>query len=61
METDSCDCTVKIHIVALVNAKECQRAYYEVVIYVPTAMQEVMKTSVCLSFSYSAVFAHTHC
>lgn len=37
MESDSYDCTVKIHIVALVNAEEFQRAYYEVVIYVPTA------------------------
>lgn len=46
METDSCDYTLKIYIVTLVNAKEFQRAYYEVVIYVPTAMQEVMKTSI---------------
>jgi len=34
METYSYDCTVKIHIVALVNAEEFQRRYYEVVIYV---------------------------
>lgn len=47
METDSCDYTLKIYIVTLVNAKEFQRAYYEVVIYVPTAMREVMKTSIC--------------
>lgn len=40
METDSYVCTVKIHIVGLVNAKEFQRTYYEVVIYVPTAMQK---------------------
>lgn len=61
METDSYECTVKIHVVTLVNAKEFQRAYYEVVIYVQTAMQKVMKTSVCLSILYSAVFAHMHC
>lgn len=60
MEADSSDRTVKIHRVALVNAKEFQRAYYEVVIYVPTAMRKVMKTSVCLSISYSAAFAHAH-
>lgn len=51
METDSHDHTVKIHRAALVNAKEFQRACYEVVIYVPTAMQKVMETRVCLSIS----------
>lgn len=45
METDSHDHTAKIHRVALVNAKEFQRACYEVVIYVPTATQKVTKTS----------------
>lgn len=49
METDCYAYTVKIHIVALVNAKLFQRAYYEVVIYMPTAMQKVMKTNICLS------------
>lgn len=55
METDSYDCPVKIRIVVLVNAKEFQRAYYELVIYVPTA--ESNKTGICLT-SYST---HTNC
>lgn len=61
METDSYDYTVKIHIVTLVNAKEFQRAYYEVVIYVPTAMRKVMKTSIRLTISYSTVFIRACC
>lgn len=60
METDSSDYTVKIHIVTLVNAKEFQRVCYEVVIYVPTAMQKVLRTSICLSISYSAIFMCVH-
>lgn len=54
METDSHDRAVKIHRVALVNAKEFQRACDEVVVYVPTAMQKVMKTRVCLIISCPA-------
>lgn len=52
MEADSHDHTVKIQRVALVNAKEFQRACYEVVIYVPAAMQKVVETRVCLSISF---------
>lgn len=58
METDSHDHTVKIHRAALVNAKEFQRACYEVVIYVPTAMQKVMETRVCLSISCPVAVTH---
>lgn len=60
MEADSSDYAVKIHTVTLVNAKEFQRVCYEVVIYMPTTMQKVMKTSICCNISYSAVFTCVH-